>query len=130
MYRANSENGAVTAAWRSENLFVDQWINQHRGWDREHDRRTGDTEDNRSELFASFRLVLDRTHTRYAAGYQWFCKVCGMPCASVEVWFPCRERFVTIKVMCHLGCHNRWRLNLARATTNKIPDDTDKRLVC
>lgn len=94
----------------SENLFVDDFFRKAQS--------CGEQEpavffgDNRDELFDRFRLSLDPSHQRYVAGYQWFCRVCGKPGASKEVWFPCRQKFVTVKVVCHLGCHNHWRLKI------------------
>ena len=68
--------------------------------------------DNGNALFERFRIEIDPTHKKYAGGYQWFCRNCGQPCSSMETWFPCKEKFITVKVVCHLGCHNHWRLNL------------------
>ena len=68
--------------------------------------------DNREELFEKFRIELDDTGMKFAAGYQWFCRQCGKPASSVETWFACKEKFVTTKVICHLGCHNHWRLKI------------------
>ena len=68
--------------------------------------------DNGSALFERFRIEIDPTHKKYAGGYQWFCRNCGQPCSSVETWFPCKEKFITVKVICHLGCHNHWRLQI------------------
>lgn len=68
--------------------------------------------DNGSALFERFRIEIDPTHKRFAGGYQWFCRNCGQPCSSMETWFPCKEKFITVKVVCHLGCHNHWRLKI------------------
>ncbi|MGQ9483534.1 MAG: hypothetical protein ACUVSA_00785 [Desulfosoma sp.] len=94
----------------SENLFVDDLFRREKdGTQGQPNPRYGD---NRDQLFARFRLRLDPSHQKYVAGYQWFCCVCGSPSASEEVWFPCRQKFVTVKVICHLGCHNHWRLKI------------------
>ncbi len=68
--------------------------------------------DNRKDLLDKFDIVFDETHRRFAAGYQWFCKRCGKPCSSQELWFPCKGRFITLKVVCHLGCMAHWRLKI------------------
>ncbi|NLJ29940.1 hypothetical protein [Desulforhabdus amnigena] len=68
--------------------------------------------DNRQSLFEKFRLAIDERHQKYAAGYQWFCRKCGHPCASTEIWIPCKGKFVTAKVICHLSCFNHWRLEI------------------
>ncbi len=94
----------------SENLFVDDFFRRESACLEEDSK--GSYGDNRDQLFERFRLSLDPSHQRYVAGYQWFCRVCGKPVASEEVWFPCRQKFVTVKVVCHLGCHNHWRLKI------------------
>ena len=94
----------------SENLFVDDFFRKEQfGAEGNPSASYGD---NRDELFQRFRLSLDPTHQKYVAGYQWFCRVCGKPGASQEVWFPCRQKFVPVKVVCHLGCHSHWRLKI------------------
>lgn len=94
----------------SENLFVDDFFRAHCSCTEE--TTPSATGDNRDELFQRFRLSLDPSHQRFVAGYQWFCRECGKPAASEEVWFPCRQKFVTVKVVCHLGCFRHWRLKI------------------
>lgn len=92
----------------SENLFVDDFFRTNCSCAEEPTPSL--TGDNREELFDRFRLNLDPSHQRFVTGYQWFCRRCGKPAASEEVWFPCRQKFVTVKVVCHLGCFSHWRL--------------------
>ncbi|WP_448382114.1 hypothetical protein [Desulfosoma sp.] len=94
----------------SENLFVDDFFRKDCSC--AEDAASPSTGDNRDELFRKFRLSLDPSHQRFVAGYQWFCQVCGKPAASAEAWFACRQKFVTVKVVCHLGCFSHWRLKI------------------
>ncbi|ROQ93285.1 hypothetical protein [Desulfosoma caldarium] len=102
-------NGTSRHPETSENLFVDDFFRRQQACAEGHASSYGD---NRDQLFKRFRLRLDPSHQRYVTGYQWFCRVCENPSASEEVWFPCRQKFVTVKVVCHLGCHNHWRLKI------------------
>gem|GEM_PF-5426412 len=76
--------------------------------------------DNGDTLFERFTLEVDPSHKRFAGGYQWFCRNCGQPCSSVETWFPCQEKFITVKIVCHLGCHNHWRLHIGPAEGQEV----------
>ena len=104
-----SEERWKMIAVRHENLFVENAMKQC-----DCDSNCGDDckckpNDNSDELFSKFDLILN---PRYVGGYQWFCKNCGKPVRSTELWFPCQNRFVTISVLCHFGCWNRWSLEM------------------
>lgn len=48
----------------------------------------------------------------YCTGWQWKCKVCGLPCRSTYFYFECKEKFVPVSVRCALGGHGKYVWNL------------------
>lgn len=67
-------------------------------------------DDNIDELLERFILKVDNS------GWRWICRRCSKPAYSSELYFECRQCFVTVKVVCHLGCHSRWHLEIKCST--------------
>jgi hypothetical protein len=64
--------------------------------------------DNMADLLKKFQLWL---YADPPGHYNWKCARCGRVCFSEEVFFPCKQSFVTTRVICRL-CNVRWRLQI------------------
>lgn len=64
--------------------------------------------DNIKDLLRQFSL---RVYNDPPGHYNWVCSNCGRVCFSEEVFFPCRDCFVTTRVVCR-QCNIRWKLHI------------------
>jgi hypothetical protein len=54
-----------------------------------------------------------REHVRYADGYTYFCRECGLECNVSEMPFGCQEgRIFPIYIKCRYGCGKSWHLEI------------------
>jgi hypothetical protein len=51
---------------------------------------------------------------RFADGYAYFCRKCGLECNVGEVSFQCQEgRILPIYIKCRYGCGRSWHLKIS-----------------
>lgn len=70
------------------------------------------------EIESKFELIYS---DKRAGGWGWNCKKCNIAAFSKEVWFPCQEKFVIVKLICP-KCKARWKLEIT-------PDDVKDKIV-
>jgi len=97
------------------NILVDGWVSDPTTSELCSDPKS---HDNRGELFKNFRLSFG---PEFLCEYQWFCKKCGKPCFSEEVWFSCKNAFCTTRVICRSNGCCRWHLEV-----NCLPSEEEE----
>ena len=72
----------------------------------------------RDNLATVHDLFERREDPRYAEGYTYFCRHCGLECNVGEVSFDCQNgRVLPVYVKCRYGCGRSWHLEIS--TTGK-----------
>jgi len=64
---------------------------------------------NMDKIAEKFTVAVDKE--KYAAGWTYICRKCGMAAYSIEGFFPCQNQFVPLKIWC-TDCGVRWVFSL------------------
>lgn len=71
------------------------------------------------------RFMLVKDDKRFSTGYAWFCVSCGKPVFCYEHYFDKFDYFAVVKLLCHLGCWNSWRMQDIDPLIATIADNID-----
>ncbi|MBW1982984.1 MAG: hypothetical protein JRJ12_17430 [Deltaproteobacteria bacterium] len=72
-------------------------------------------------LWAIETLFERRDDPRYADGYAYFCRSCGIECNVGEVPFGCQGgKILPIYIRCRYGCGRSWHLEITPEQEEKV----------